>query len=97
MLPSTVAPSSICGVCRLTTSPPTRAPERSTTLPLNTTTSSPTVPVISVRPLNTTSVSLTVPAMSTSPLKTTAVLAVSPSGTTRPPVRITWSSLFAPS
>ena len=79
------------------TSPPTRDPERRTTLPLNTMTSSPTIPVISVRPLNTTSRSATVPSIVASPFKMTAVWTVSPSGTTRRPLRTIWSSVSGPS
>ena len=87
--PRTVAPSSIRAGCRLAMSPSTSAPERTTTLPLNATTSSPTVPEISTSPLKTTTLSVAVPSIVASPLKITAVATVAPSGTSSSPVSTT--------
>src|SRR5262245_25034776 len=83
--PSTVAPCSITALWRLATSPPTWAPERTVTRPLNAITLSSTVPVTSASPLKTTRLSVTVPWIVASPLKITAVATVSPSGTTSVP------------
>ncbi len=96
--PRIVAPSSTWGVDCVTRSPPISAPERTTTSPLSTTTSSWTVPEISASPFRTTRVSRTVPSTRAGPSRMTAASTVSSAAMRSSPVSTIWSrSAEAPS
>src|SRR5215216_3686665 len=93
VVPPMVAPEATTGACWETTSPVTLAPERSTTRPLNTTTSPLTRPEMVTGASKAVSDPFTVPSTVAEPWKTTRSPTVWPSGTWARPDRTTKASV----